>query len=153
MGERGPSRQSKQTLKLHGTYREDRHGSGELPACEPDCPEWLSEEAKAEWDRIVPTLVKLVGVHKIDRSLLATYCETWSEWRSAVEKLREEKETYETATQNGIIKRANPLVAIRQAARNDLVKIGNKLGLSPSARTGLDIVMQEKKGVGSRNRA
>lgn len=140
----GRPAQSKKTLKLHGTFREDRHGRGELPASEPDCPEWLSDEAKAEWQRIVPTLVNLVGVHKIDRSLLATYCETWAEWRNAVEALRKEGETYETETQNGIIVRAHPLVSIRQSARNDLVKIGNKLGLSPSARTGLDIATPDK---------
>lgn len=139
MGERGPSKQSKATLKLHGTYREDRHGKGDLPPSQPSCPSWLSTEAKAEWKRIVPTLVKLVGVHKIDRSLLATYCETWAEWHRAVTTLAKEGEFYEAKTKSGLIKMKHPLVGIRQAARADLVKIGAKLGLSPSARTGLNI--------------
>jgi P27 family predicted phage terminase small subunit len=139
MGERGPAKQSKATLKLHGTFREDRHGSGELPPSEPDCPEWLSEEAKAEWGRIVPTLVQLVGVHKIDRALLATYCETWADYHRVVLELREEGETYESMTQNGTIIRLHPMVQIRNASRDGLTKLGSKLGLSPSARTGLNI--------------
>lgn len=139
MGERGPERLSKQTLKLHGTFREDRHGSGDLPPSEPDCPDWLSEEAKAEWGRIVPTLVGLVGVHKIDRALLASYCETWADYHRAVIELREEGDTYECTTENGTIIRLHPLVQVRNASRDGLAKLGSKLGLSPSARTGLNI--------------
>lgn len=139
MGERGPARHSKQTLKLHGTFREDRHGSGDLPPSEPDCPDWLSDEAKAEWVRIVPTLVGLVCVHRIDRSLLAAYCETWADYHRAVVELAEEGEWYETATESGIIRRLHPMVQVRKEARDGILKLGSKLGLSPSARTGLNI--------------
>lgn len=136
--------QSKATLKLHGTYRKDRHGKGDLPAEMPSCPEWLSREAKAEWKRIVPTLVKLVGVAKIDRSLLAAYSETWAEYYRAVKVLAKEGEWYKVVTKTGEILQKHPAVSIRQAARQDLVKIGSKLGLSPSARTGLSIGSPDK---------
>lgn len=144
MGERGPAGYAKKTLKLHGTFREDRHGDGDLPPSEPSCPSWLSKEAKAEWKRITPTLVEMVGVHKIDRSLLALYCETWAEYHRSCAILKKEGEIYEAATKSGFIKMKHPMVAIRQAARNDLVKIGRQLGLSPSARTGLNIGTPDK---------
>lgn len=135
----GRPAQSKATLKRHGTFRKDRHGKGELAPSEPTCPTWLCKEAKTEWKRIVSTLVSFVGLNEIDRSLLAVYCQTWAEYQRAINELAKDGEWYETQTTNGVICRLHPMVQIRNAARDALLKYGSKLGLSPSARTGLNI--------------
>lgn len=131
--------QSKATHELNGTRRKDRHGTGDLPPSAPACPTWLSREAKAEWQRIVPTLTEKVGLHKIDRGLLAAYCATWAEYQNAVTTLSKVGEWYEAKTKNGVIRRLHPLVQIRNAARDSLIKFGSQLGLSPSARARLNI--------------
>lgn len=134
----GRSAQSKATLKLHGTYREDRHGKGELPASEPSCPAWLDREGKAEWKRLVKSLLAL-GLNEVDRGLLSVYCESWAEWYRAVKFLRENGEWYESETQNGTIARLHPMVQVRNAAADRMLKYGSKFGLSPSARTSLNV--------------
>lgn len=148
--------QSKSELQLYGTYREDRHGKGDLPPEKPSCPSWLSKEAKAEWKRIVPTLVGKVNAHKIDRALLAAYCQTWADYHRAVTELAKIGDTYESTTESGgVIWRLHPLVQVRNTARQDLVRMGSKLGLSPSARTGMDIgdPSDDKKPIASRRGA
>ena len=44
----------------------------------PNKPEWFSEEASAEWDRVVPGLVKQGVLAKQDRSMLSVYCHVHS---------------------------------------------------------------------------
>lgn len=44
----------------------------------PTPPQWLTREARAEWDRIIPELTRMKLTKEIDRSSLAAYCECWS---------------------------------------------------------------------------
>ena len=44
----------------------------------PEAPEWLSDEARAEWSRVVDGLDGMRVLKRIDRSTLTMYCETWS---------------------------------------------------------------------------
>ncbi len=50
----------------------------------PRAPEWLSDEAKAEWRRIVPELGRMRLVKTVDRSTLAAYCTTWAQYVEVV---------------------------------------------------------------------
>ncbi|MGE3913738.1 MAG: phage terminase small subunit P27 family [Chloroflexota bacterium] len=43
-------------------------------------PRELSEEAKAEWRRIVPVLEEAGLLNTIDRALLIRYCCAWADW-------------------------------------------------------------------------
>ena len=49
-------------------------GSVELCADEPPMPEHLSTAAREEWERIVPELLALGVLSKIDRGALSAYC-------------------------------------------------------------------------------
>jgi P27 family predicted phage terminase small subunit len=49
-------------------------GSAELGADEPPMPEHLSAAAREEWERIVPELLTLGVLAKIDRGALSAYC-------------------------------------------------------------------------------
>lgn len=44
----------------------------------PGCPPHLLPEAKKEWKRITPELEKYGLISKLDRSALASYCQTWA---------------------------------------------------------------------------
>src|ERR1043165_7406112 len=43
----------------------------------PEAPDWLPDEARAEWARVVPELARLDLVKPIDRASLTAYCLTW----------------------------------------------------------------------------
>src|SRR4030042_1883827 len=54
----------------------------------PSCPPHLSEDAKREWERVVPLLEKLGLLSEIDRGALALYCQAWGRWLEAEEALK-----------------------------------------------------------------
>lgn len=49
----------------------------------PKAPSDLSEEAKAEWERVIEELAELDRLSKVDRAALTVYCRTWSVWNTA----------------------------------------------------------------------
>lgn len=55
----------------------------------PECPLELSPAAKAEWDRVVPLLIKRRTLCEVDRGLLAMLCIEYAEYMLAVHDLRE----------------------------------------------------------------
>lgn len=123
-------------LKLTGAYRPDRHGKG-IPNCPtraPDAPEWLGDLARAEWQRIVPQLVRMNVISEIDQSVLAAYCESWGDYVEAVQSVRLEGKTF-TTPQGYIAK--NPMATILNESRAAVLKWSQELGLTPSARARL----------------
>jgi P27 family predicted phage terminase small subunit len=46
----------------------------------PAAPTWLSTEAKAEWKRVVPELDELGILARVDRAVLAAYCDAWAKF-------------------------------------------------------------------------
>jgi phage terminase small subunit len=44
----------------------------------PEVPGWLSDEAAAEWRRIIPELTRMKLIKEVDRATLSAYCESWS---------------------------------------------------------------------------
>lgn len=60
------------------------------PAIEPPlCPDHLTAEAKAEWMRIVPELLALHILAKVDMAALAMYCQAYGRWVQAERKISE----------------------------------------------------------------
>jgi P27 family predicted phage terminase small subunit len=60
-----------------------------VPIAPPSAPEFLSEYAHAEWDRVAKELYQLRLLTTVDIAPLAAYCESYAAWRTAVEKLKE----------------------------------------------------------------
>ena len=72
-------------------------------------PNWLDDEAKREYKRIVP-LLKELPIASLDYSLVNSYCSAYSDMVKASERLKEEPDIIETAhgtklNQNHVIKR------------------------------------------------
>ncbi len=137
MSRRGPPPTPNRIKELRGTLRADRKRNAPEPRVEaPNCPTWLSREGKAEWRRIVPELEAIWLVATIDRALLAGLCECWSTWVACEKVIREEGRTFRSP--NGHICQ-RPEVAIGGRALKDLTRLGAEFGLSPSARSRLEV--------------
>ena len=133
----GPAPTPTKLLKLRGSWLADkRTGEPEFPAGAPTCPTWLDAEAKAEWKRILPQMLAVGTVARVDRAVLAGYCQSWADYRHATEMVRSGGETFETP--QGYVAK-NPWVTIKNEAWARFNKAAGSLGLSPSARTGLQV--------------
>jgi P27 family predicted phage terminase small subunit len=53
----------------------------------PRCPPHLSDEAKREWRRVSRMLYRLGLLTELDTTALALYCQTYSRWIEAEQKL------------------------------------------------------------------
>ena len=62
----------------------------QLQACAPNPPDWLSAGALAEWERVVPDLLTLGWVHRLDRMQLAAYCEAVADWETFRQRIATE---------------------------------------------------------------
>lgn len=99
----------------------------------PEAPAWLSDEARAEWDRVVPGLSRLDLLKPEDRAALAAYCETWASFRKATETVAREGLTIEA--KQGTL--PHPAVGIARSAGRELRAWATHFGLTPSTEQAL----------------
>ena len=116
----------------------------------PEAPDWLSEEAAAEWARVMPELSRLDLVKESDRAALAAYCEAWAVFVDATLTVQREGLTIEA--RQGTL--AHPAVAIARAAGREVRSWAAHFGLTPSteqalARSGGDDGGEENPFAGS----
>ena len=128
-------------LKLHksqGTYREYRHGGNnpDPKTGRPDAPEWLDEEERDEWDRATADLEAMGLLHRCDRALLVAWVEAWGEFVGAVKSLRTTPRV--SVAQSGA-EYQNPMVGIKNQASKRMQTIATQFGLSPVARTRIQV--------------
>lgn len=122
---------------LEGTARPGRMRNEPQPEIKaPRCPSWLAPTAKTEWKRLAKTLVKLGILSELDRAMLAAYVQAWARWQQAERILEEHGLTF--TTPNGYLQQ-RPEVSIARAERKGMMQAAAELGLSPAARTRLDV--------------
>lgn len=102
----------------------------------PEPPEFLTPEALAEWNRIVPELQRLEIIKTIDRAALAAYCETWSRFVAAQMTIRADGMFVE-GSQGQPVK--SPAVAVAESASKELRAWCAEFGFTPSAEGNLNI--------------
>lgn len=102
----------------------------------PDCPETLNDLARAEWDRITVELVKAGMLTNLDRAALALYCQTWAIWIEAEERVKTKGRVFVSKSGHPLL---NPWHSIATKAFGDLKAIASEFGLTPSARSRIDI--------------
>jgi P27 family predicted phage terminase small subunit len=98
----------------------------------PSCPSCLGEEARKEWKRLARELGDLGLLTRIDRGMLAAYCEAHALWVEAVSSI----ERYGTMVKspNGYPMQS-PYVAVANKQVEIMVRIAAELGMTPSSRT------------------
>jgi P27 family predicted phage terminase small subunit len=136
LGARGPKPKAPGLELLQGTPgKRGKRSRVAARVSRPACPAWLTREAKAEWGRVTDELEEMGILCKVDRGLIATYCEAWAEFREADQMVRKEGKVKVTTNGNLI---QNPWLGIKNKAAERMLKLSNQFGFSPSARTGLD---------------
>lgn len=116
----------------------------------PRPPEYLCLLGKAEWRRVAAALHAQRVLTDIDRTALAAYCQAYATWRLASAALKraaqKDPETHGlvflTDKGNAI---QNPLVGIANKAAADMVRFAAEFGMTPSARSRLDIGRAEER--------
>jgi len=100
---------------------------------------WLPETAQAEWRRVAAVLPAGV-VTGVDVGTLEAYCQTYAEWRDAIERMATEQKEHGgkdqsiVVTPNGAVQ-TNPLLSIARNARRDMNRFAGELGFTPASRT------------------
>jgi P27 family predicted phage terminase small subunit len=113
----------------------------------PECPDWLTDEAKEEWHRIAPELHKIGVLTYIDMAALAGYCESFAQWRRAVEYLKKNGDMLIMYNEDGSIKyqQQAPHVAIASNALKHMRAFASEFGLTPASRSKLSVKPQADK--------
>lgn len=119
---RGPGRDS------GGRKVPETPGFKRLP---PTAPEWLPDEARAEWERVVPELARLDLVKPIDRAALTAYCLTWARLVQAQKEIAADGGSVLGTNSQGRVR--HPAVAVAEAASKELRAWAQEFGLTPSA--------------------
>lgn len=121
--------------------------SGPNPAVDsPTPPKSLRGEGLAEWKRIVPQLLELGLLTRIDRSALVKYCRAWAESERLEEWLDQNGTVYDTP--QGLVC-SRPEVKQRDAADARVHRYLSEFGLSPGSRTKASAVPPPKDDTGA----
>lgn len=143
MGRRGPIPKTDEIRRLEGNpSKRPMKGKSPKPQGIPSCPEWLSQEGKREWRRVVPELTRLGMITKLDQAMLSGYCSLYGHWRRAQKILHNEGTVY--VTHRGELK-PRPEVEIARTF-GELVKgFAAELGMTPLSRQRIRILQPEKE--------
>lgn len=116
----------------------------------PSVPPHLSDVAKVEWGRVANELHDLGMLSRIDRALLAGYCQAYADWIEAEGKLaqfgkvimspkrvitKKGKNGATTTESSGGYPIQSPYLAIRNKALEQMNKFAVEFGMSPSSRS------------------
>ncbi|WDH24097.1 P27 family phage terminase small subunit [Pseudomonas chlororaphis] len=120
-----------------------------VPVAAPPMPTCLSDEAVAEWERIVPDLLLLGLVSSLDGMALATYCEAvadWQRFRRLITEMNSKVDSNHAGDVQTFATGAKQISVWRQLA-NDAEKRANsagaQFGFSPVARRNLKTMAQQ----------
>jgi P27 family predicted phage terminase small subunit len=99
----------------------------------PEAPDWLAEEARAEWDRVTPELERMGLIARIDGAILAAYCCAWAVFVSVATVL-DPTTTVDDPTHPGRPfggRRKDPRWQIYRESAAMVRTLGRELGLTP----------------------
>lgn len=98
----------------------------------PECPADLSDDAKAEWNRLGPLLESLGLISQLDLAAFALYCDAWGQFLHATRKLQAlGDEGMVMSTPSGY-KQIGPWLSIKNNAAEKVNKYKAEFGLSPA---------------------
>lgn len=107
-----------------------------ISAAHIDPPTWLSTGAKNEFNRLKKLLAPTEILTDADINLLAIYCDTLMDYKACNAEVKKHGRSVQ--------EKPNPFWREKQKLAPLLQKLGNELGLSPSARASLAINMTEE---------
>lgn len=108
----------------------------------PSVPPHLSDAAKVEWGRVCNEMYDLGIMTRLDRGVLAAYCQAYADWCLYSEQVEKFGSLAKGSKGQPII---SPVVKLRNAARAEMVRFAAELGITPSARSRVSVVPPQKK--------
>jgi len=117
----------------------------------PYMPEHLDEEAQGEWERVTPILDKIGVLTEIDGTMLAGYCQLYSNWCAIqAEKKAPEfrllmlKHTVDGAGNEHVEAKQNPLLVMERLTLAMIRAFCAEFGMTPSSRARLQVPGKEE---------
>lgn len=95
------------------------------------CPDWLNDDAREVWNRIVPWLVANGVALSVDLEVVALYCHSQAMLVCCVEAIRRDGLVVE-GSHGGVIR--HPLAGTMIQMQDQVRRLSAELGLSPLAR-------------------
>ena len=112
-----------------------------VPTAAPPMPDWLTDDAVREWERVIPDLITLGLVSKLDMMAFATYCEAVADWQRFRRKIAEHNARSDDAGDVQTFSTGAKQISIWRQLANDAEKRANaagaQFGFSPMARRNL----------------
>lgn len=144
MGRRGPAPKPTQLRLLHGD-RKDRINDREPVARDilPEPPETMSPDVRAIWDYTIGELQYMKTVAAADRDSLTAYCEAVIAHRKASQILA--KSTVLVKGLHGGMVR-NPALQVQRDAAHTIRAFAQEFGLTPSARSRIQVDRDQAAG-------
>ena len=112
-------------------------------ALEGGAPSWLSEEAAAEYNRVVSEAKAINLFDNLDMAILAIYADCYARYITASAAVRENGLT---AKSRGAFT-VSPYVEVADKAATQILKCSTKLGLSVTDRLKLIVPTKEEKSI------
>jgi P27 family predicted phage terminase small subunit len=111
-----------------------------FPPGEPDMPEFLDDEGRAEWSRMCDLLSEGGQLSKADGAAMAAYCQAWSGLVAASEIVRTEGHIVIEQVQSskgeviGEKKKQHPACSLIQSYLSQVRSYLIQFGMTPAAR-------------------
>ena len=102
----------------------------------PRCPAHLDKRARTEWKRAGKILQSIGLMSELDMAVLAGYCQSYSEWIAATEKVQEMGMVYKKADGTPGL---NPYLRVSRESYDRMIKAAVLIGMSPSSRANLKV--------------
>ena len=132
MGRRGPPKLPEDVRRRRGTLQKCRTNAAapDVEHGRPVAPDWLGEDARKEWARIVPLLDSAGLLTRVGRAALAGYCTAWGELAEAQRALLRDG----SAVIDGDgLPMLSPQIMRAQQARDAILRFGREFGMTPAA--------------------
>ncbi|MBB5154973.1 phage terminase small subunit P27 family [Saccharopolyspora phatthalungensis] len=147
MGARGAKPKPTALKVLHGD-RSDRinHEEPLPPEGEVTPPEELSDDARAVWNRLAPSLIAVGVLTPWDTDAFVIVCESLARYKQATKLVNGSALLVQGPT--GFVK--NPALTVQREAETTFAQYGARFGLTPSDRTQLKVdVASGRSGAGA----
>lgn len=109
-----------------------------LEPLQKEAPEWLTDQAKEEYDKLYPLIIEL-PIKNLDLSLLAVYVQAYADYQQATKMLGQDVVTF---TDRG--SKINPWHRVKVDSYGIMNSIAGKLGLTISSRMAILETKEEK---------
>jgi P27 family predicted phage terminase small subunit len=129
--------------RIKGTFQKCRAKKKlDIEPSVPECPQWLQGDARDYWQSIVPSLVKMDIINKLDFVSIALHCDSFAKFKEVSQQL-DSIEKMTTETPNGM-KIQSAFFQIRSKLFDQVLSSSNSLGLNPKSRQKIGIVGKKK---------